>query len=134
MKIELLWFETALITKPQMRCSSRHSPKYGVDSPVIRIEVPDEATGKAITFPGSPTSRINGTDIEPGWETCDDCTPRCRLYMTSKGLRGVPEQGWIESDSAAEMREYLDSQPERDLRVVVSERDTAESAESTGVE
>lgn len=46
-------------------------------------------------FPGSPTIRINGVDVEPLWEACADCTPRCRLYLTADGLRGLPEHRWI---------------------------------------
>jgi len=97
MKIELLWFED---------CPNHHAAEQlvtdvlmelGLNVPVQRIEVPDLETGNRVTFPGSPTIRINGIDVEPGWEECDDCTPRCRLYMTEDGLKGVPERGWIEA-------------------------------------
>ena len=47
-------------------------------------------------FPGSPTIRVDGVDIEPGFIDPGDYTPRCRLYRTSAGLRGVPDPAWIE--------------------------------------
>jgi hypothetical protein len=66
-----------------------------VDARVERLEVPDEQTGIRLCFPGSPTIRIDGRDVEPGWEPCDDCTPRCRVYPTSEGLRPLPERAWV---------------------------------------
>ena len=57
----------------------------------------DEATGTRLRFPGSPTVRIDGVDVEPGWEWSGDGTPRCRLYATSQGLRGIPEASWIDA-------------------------------------
>lgn len=57
----------------------------GLDEPIVHIEVPDEGTGKRLCFPGAPTIRIDGVDVEPGWEPCDECTPRCRLYLTEAG-------------------------------------------------
>ena len=96
MDIELLWFhgcpnhEGAEVLLREV-LGARH-----LDVPITRILVEDEATGNEVCFPGSPTIRIDGRDVEPGWEPCDDCTPRCRLYMTSVGLRGLPEREWIE--------------------------------------
>ena len=95
MTIELLWFQD---------CPNHHAAEtmlneilreFGVKEVIERVEVPDAEVGKRLTFPGSPTIRINGLDVEPGWQACDDCTPRCRLYLTSEGLRGLPEKGWI---------------------------------------
>ena len=46
-----------------------------VGDPIDRIEVPDLETGKRRLFPGSPTIRINGVDVEPGWQPCKECAP-----------------------------------------------------------
>ena len=95
MNIDLLWFED---------CPNHHAAELmlrealdevGVPAHINRIEVADEATGNATIFPGSPTIRVNGHDVEPGWTECEDCTPRCRLYATAEGLRGLPERRWI---------------------------------------
>ncbi len=69
--------------------------ELGVDVNFKRIEVPDVETGDAVRFPGSPTIRVNGRDIEPGFEDCEDCTPRCRIYATADGFRGIPEREWL---------------------------------------
>ena len=58
-------------------------------------EVADERAGERLRFAGSPTIRVEGVDIEPGWEPPDDFTPRCRVYQTATGLRGLPERAWL---------------------------------------
>lgn len=106
MKIELLWFQD---------CSNHHAAEamlnevlseFGVKEVIERVEVPDAEVGKRLTFPGSPTIRINGLDVEPGWQACDDCTPRCWLYLTSEGLRGLPEKSWIRQGIETALSSY----------------------------
>ena len=96
MQVQLLWFEGCpnhVAAEAQLR---EVLAERGLEVPIERIEVPDEATGDAVSFPGSPTVRIDGVDIEPGWELCEDCTPRCRVYATPEGLRGAPPREWME--------------------------------------
>jgi hypothetical protein len=95
--IELLWFEGCPNHEAAEAILRERMSALGIDAPIVRVEVPDERTGKRVCFPGSPTIRIDGHDIEPGWEPCADCTPRCRLYATSTGLRGVPDPDWIDA-------------------------------------
>ncbi|MCH8223095.1 MAG: DUF2703 domain-containing protein [Chloroflexi bacterium] len=96
MKIELQWFEG---------CPNHHAAREilddvlaakNVDAKVELIEVPDLETGERVKFPGSPTIRINGVDVDPDYEDTGDYTPRCRVYMTPDGYKGVPEREWIE--------------------------------------
>lgn len=94
--VQLLWFEG---------CPNHLAARTMIDD-VLRegaggarfeaIEVADDTTAARRRFPGSPTIRVDGNDIEPGYEECDDCTPRCRVYATPSGLRGVPERAWLE--------------------------------------
>lgn len=95
MKIELLWFDDCPNHEAAEQMLSDVLKEFGVSEPIQRIDVPDEATGDLVIFPGSPTIRIDDVDVEPGWVPCDDCTPRCRLYMTSEGLRVLPEKEWV---------------------------------------
>ena len=95
MQVELLWFEgcpNQLAAEVMLRDVLA---EQRVEAEIIRIDVEDDETGQRQCFPGSPTIRIDGRDVEPGWEPCEDCTPRCRLYLTSEGLRGLPERRWI---------------------------------------
>ncbi len=96
MNIELLWFDD---------CPNHHAARElladvlvqnSVDDKIVAIEVPDQATGERVKFSGSPTIRIDGVDVDPGFEDTGDYTPRCRVYLTAEGFKGVPERGWIE--------------------------------------
>lgn len=98
MNIELLWFEGCPNHEAAEALLLDVLAAQGVAATVRRIEVPDEATGNRVRFPGSRTIRIDGRDVDAEFDpaTCIDCTPRCRVYATSSGLRGVPERSWIE--------------------------------------
>ena len=97
MRIELLWFEGCPNHEVARALLRELLDERGLELPIEDLEVPDEATGDRVRFPGSPTIRIDGRDVEPGVEDCADCTPRCRIYHTPRGLRGVPEREWIEA-------------------------------------
>ena len=97
MQIELLWFVGCPNHEAAEQVLRERMAALGVTGETTRVEVPDEATGQRVCFPGSPTIRIDGRDVEPGWEPCADCSPRCRLYATATGLRGLPESAWIDA-------------------------------------
>lgn len=95
MRVELLWFEGCPNHEAAESMLRDVMRELGIDASIERRNIEDEEQGKQVCFPGSPTIRINGVDVEPRWEPCQDCTPRCRLYLTSEGLRGLPERRWI---------------------------------------
>ena len=97
MKIQLLWFEGCPNHEVARALLREVLAARDLDVTVDDLEVPDEATGERLRFPGSPTIRVAVLDVEPDVEDCDDCSPRCRLYHTRLGLRGVPERAWIEA-------------------------------------
>jgi hypothetical protein len=66
-------------------------------TPIEDIEASDPAVARGLRFPGSPTIRVNGRDIDPTYVDPGDYTPRCRLYRTEKGLTGLPPREWIEA-------------------------------------
>ena len=96
MRIELLWFRDCPNHAAAEAMLREVLREQGVAARIERIEVPDLETGNRVCFPGSPTIRVNGRDVEPGWGRCSECTPRCRLYATAEGLRGLPERRWVE--------------------------------------
>lgn len=57
----------------------------------------DPAVAERLRFPGSPTIRVNGVDVDPAFRDPGDYTPRCRVFHTPQGLRGVPDRSWIEA-------------------------------------
>ena len=66
------------------------------DTTIEEIDASDATVAERLRFPGSPTIRIDGSDIEPGFRDPGDYTPRCRLYRTDSGLAGLPDPAWIE--------------------------------------
>jgi hypothetical protein len=96
MKIEFLYFDDCPNYRESRRLLSEVLGSAGVCDPVDEINAADPALAERLKFAGSPTIRINGADIEPGVSDPLDHTPRCRLYLTTAGLRGVPERRWLE--------------------------------------
>ncbi len=94
-RIELLWFNDCANHQGARTLVNDVVAELGIVVDVRSMEVADDAIAERIRFPGSPTIRVDGVDIEPGFEGCDDCTPRCRVYPTSSGLRGLPERSWL---------------------------------------
>jgi hypothetical protein len=95
--VELLWFSD---------CPNHHVVRTMLQAvvgelapgtPIVDIDATDPAVATALRFPGSPTVRIDGRDVDPSFVDPGDYTPRCRLYRTADGLRGVPERKWIEA-------------------------------------
>ena len=89
MKIDLLYFEGC----PNFR-AAQHDLKQALleeDIPchiqLIAVDTDDEA--QRVQFPGSPTIRVNGSDLFPAAER-QDWGLGCRMYTTPKGLRGTP--------------------------------------------
>jgi hypothetical protein len=64
---------------------------------VEAINASDPEVAAAHRFPGSPTIRVDGIDIDPSFVDPGDYTPRCRLFRTAEGLRGVRSREWIEN-------------------------------------
>ena len=71
--------------------------ELGVDADFEDVDASDPVVARELRFPGSPTIRVDGVDIESGFEDPGDYTPRCRLYATPSGLKGTPERAWIEA-------------------------------------
>jgi len=62
---------------------------------ITEIEVSDSAQATAMAFPGSPTIRINGEDVEPNFSGLSSQGLTCRTYMADGRLQGVPSADWI---------------------------------------
>ncbi len=96
--IEFLWFEDCPNHAAARAMLEDVLRERGVSSPVRDIDASDPAIARRLRFPGSPTIRVNGVDVMPGFrDPGGDYTPSCRIYYTTSGLRGVPERSWIEA-------------------------------------
>ena len=95
--VELLWFDGCPGHEAARALLDDVIAQVAPGTPVESINASDPAVAQARAFPGSPTIRVGGRDIDPAFRDTGDYAPRCRLYRTSDGLRGVPPREWIEA-------------------------------------
>jgi len=63
---------------------------------VSDIDATDPEVARTHRFPGSPTIRVDGRDVDPTFIDPGDYSPRCRLFRSHSGLVLIPERRWIE--------------------------------------
>lgn len=95
-EVELLWFSDCPNHAAARGMLQEVIAEIAPDTPIRDLDATDPVTAEHLRFPGSPTIRVDGRDIDPGYVDPGDYTPRCRLYRTESGLRGLPERRWIE--------------------------------------
>jgi hypothetical protein len=55
-----------------------------IDVPIQEIAITDETMARQFRFPGSPTIRVDGIDVEP--TSHESCGLACRLYSNGTGV------------------------------------------------
>jgi hypothetical protein len=61
----------------------------------VRVIDPDQPAAEQARFLGSPTIRVDGSDVEPGAERHEGYVHACRLYWVGHSLRGLPDEDWL---------------------------------------
>lgn len=95
MKVELLYFAdcpsyAALLPELRALLASEGNAE---EVELRRVETVEDAERER--FLGSPTVRVNGTDIEPGAAGREDFGVKCRLYRSDGALVHAPPAEWI---------------------------------------
>jgi hypothetical protein len=96
-KVQLLSFDGCPGTAPARDLLAEVVAELAPGAPVEEVNASDPAVAARLRFPGSPTIRVDGVDVDPGFADPGEYTPRCRVYRTSAGLRPVPPREWIEA-------------------------------------
>ena len=96
-RVQLLWFQDCANHPAARALLEVAVAEIAPGTPIDDIDATDPAVALLHRFPGSPTIRIDGGDVDPAFRDPGDYTPRCRLYWTSDGLRGLPERSWIDA-------------------------------------
>jgi len=96
-RVEFLWFDGCPSHAPARALLDDVIALVAPGTPVEAIDASDPEVAAAHRFPGSPTIRVDGIDIDPSYVDTGDYVPRCRLFRTAEGLRGVPPREWIEN-------------------------------------
>ncbi len=84
MTIELLYIKGCPNFRDARRLIHDTIKSLGTKTPLRKIEIKNEDDVKKHSFPGSPTIRINGKDIEP--ETAHSAAMTCRIYSNGRGI------------------------------------------------
>jgi len=69
--------------------------ELGVDAELRTTLIRDQPAAELARFPGSPTIRIDGRDVEPDAEAATEYTVACRLYRHAHRFAGQPEERWV---------------------------------------
>lgn len=93
--VELRWFQGCTNHPAARQMLKDVISEVAPGTPIHDVDATDPSVAGRMRFPGSPTIRIDGRDIDPTNTDHSDYTPRCRLYRTRAGLQGLPERGWI---------------------------------------
>ena len=99
MKIEFLYFEGCASYKPALERLQKLLVDHKIESAIEMTAVESQQMAKTFKFPGSPTIRINGEDVDPHLESTLDkeYSRKCRVYNDNGALKGVPPVAWINS-------------------------------------
>lgn len=84
MKIEVLYVPGCPNYQPAVERIQKVLMLESLRAEIERVPVNSDAEAKALQFPGSPTIRINGTDVEPNLMSAVGIS--CRLYANSGGV------------------------------------------------
>lgn len=84
MRIEILYVPGCPNYEPAIERLQAVLESQSLQAEVRSVPISNEEQAKALRFPGSPTIRINGNDVEPA----DTNMPglACRLYANSTGI------------------------------------------------
>ncbi len=94
-KVELLYFDgcpSYLLAEGRLR---QILAERGLDTGIEMVRVDTDEAARSLRFLGSPTIRIDGTDLFPTGELMDGALG-CRMYATPEGLAGAPTAEMIE--------------------------------------
>jgi hypothetical protein len=95
--VEVLWFADCPHGRAALRLVREVVAQRAPGSTIRAIDATDPRVAERVRFPGSPTIRVNGRDVQPDFVDPGDYTPRCRLYRHGAALRSMPPRVWIEA-------------------------------------
>ncbi|TMQ69535.1 MAG: hypothetical protein E6K81_14705 [Candidatus Eisenbacteria bacterium] len=86
MKIEVLYFVGCPHREATVARTREVLDLIGAEAELVEVEVRDGMDAARLRFPGSPTVRVDGVDIEPDAEMRAQDALSCRIY----GASGIP--------------------------------------------
>jgi hydroxyacylglutathione hydrolase len=93
--IEVLYSHGCPCYRDALALVERVRDQLGIKAEVRTILIADQAAAERSRFPGSPTVRVDGRDVEPGGDPAPEITLDCRLYRHPHRLAGQPQEQWV---------------------------------------
>jgi hypothetical protein len=93
--IEVLYVQDCPHYPATLALVERVRAELGLDAELHTTLIVDQAAAEQSRFPGSPTVRVDGRDVEPGSEPATEYVVGCRLYRLEHRFAGQPEEHWI---------------------------------------
>jgi hypothetical protein len=93
--IEVLYVEGCPNYRGALALVERVRAELGIDAELRTTLISDQAAADQARFPGSPTVRVDGHDVEPGSERPAEYTLACRLYRLEHRFAGQPDECWV---------------------------------------
>jgi hypothetical protein len=101
MRVELLYWEGCPSYPEALTLVEQVLAARGLDVPVEMCEVTTEDEAEVLRFPGSPTIRIDGRDVDPAGAGSPPALA-CRIYRLSGGkVSPIPSRDQIEEAVSA---------------------------------
>jgi len=95
-KIEFLFWEECPSHPQAMARLKEVLAEEGLDLPIESIEVLTDEDASRLQFPGSPTIRVNGADVDPTGAAQMGTALTCRVYILEDGrFSPVPSKDMI---------------------------------------
>jgi hypothetical protein len=95
-KIEFLFWEDCPSHPGARKLLQEVMVEKGLEVPIEEIEVLTDEDAERLRFPGSPTIRVNGEDIDPAGAAQMGTALTCRLYRLEDGRPSpLPSKGMI---------------------------------------
>lgn len=93
--IDVLYVEGCPNYRGALALVERVRAELGIDAELRTTLISDQPAADQARFPGSPTVRVDGLDVEPGSEPPAEYTLACRLYRLEHRFAGQPDERWV---------------------------------------
>jgi hypothetical protein len=95
MKVELLYITDCSNYEMALRLLKQALRENGLSEAVSEIEVHDFEQAGVLAFPGSPTIRVDGKDLEAAMPEQNQYGLSCRTYIVDQKRQGFPSRNMI---------------------------------------
>ncbi|MBS1252333.1 MAG: hypothetical protein MAG451_01372 [Anaerolineales bacterium] len=85
LEIQFLWYEDCPSHEEGLRLLQDVLAELDVEADIQRVKVETEEQAQRLQFPGSPTIRVNGEDIDPDGAASLPSALTCRAYRREDG-------------------------------------------------